>query len=502
MSNKKRLVSLLLIVVMVMTAVFATGCSAGSDVTVPQLRINEETNYWEVSYDNGETWESFDVKATATPLVRINEDTKVWEVSYDNGKEWSSLGVSAVGIDGANGANGKNGKDGVGIANVVINDNGELVVTLTNGKTINLGNVIGTNGKDGLNGTNGTDGKDGVDGADGKDGVDGTDGKDGIDGANGADGKTPYIGADGYWYIDGVSTGVHTGTVDSTFEKVAELTKDVNFGRASCFGTGACFNSVYVRILEDDHKYYDGAAGIANYLKGVFVEDNGVVTVNPNSQLRRISYTDELTLINFSSALSSYEEYIIRNNKQDDATYQEVLKQKELAIKLFNTVDYTAEGYHKHSVTGPYSFPSMGVSVVAMGSLTGQADTARFDTLIKNAYDNVDAAFYNSGMYLDPFYQLCAKYSWYDKMPSMESVTSLTDSAVLKYYAYGIDLEEDYTELWNAYVTDALADDKLDAAEAKAFAYHYAYQLTNGKVSLGIYGPSRAVVDYGVVDLV
>ena len=43
-----------------------------------------------------------------------------------------------------------------------------------------------------------------AEGTDGKDGIDGTDGKDGVDGA---DGKTPYI-QDGYWYIDGVNTGI------------------------------------------------------------------------------------------------------------------------------------------------------------------------------------------------------------------------------------------------------------------------------------------------------
>ena len=45
-------------------------------------------------------------------------------------------------------------------------------------------------------------------------------------------------------------------------------------------------------------------------------------------------------------------------------------------------------------------------------------------------------------------------------------------------------------------MTDALSDNALDASEAKAFTYHYAYQITGGKVDLGAYGNSRAIVDY------
>ena len=60
------------------------------------------------------------------------------------------------GSNGSNGQNGENGKDGVGIANIVINDKGEMVVTLSNKTELNLGNVVG---KDGSNGENGKEGK-------------------------------------------------------------------------------------------------------------------------------------------------------------------------------------------------------------------------------------------------------------------------------------------------------------------------------------------------------
>ena len=56
------------------------------------------------------------------------------------------------GEPGTPGADGKDGKDGIGIDNVVINDKGELVITYTDGKEVNLGVVKGEDGKDGENG--------------------------------------------------------------------------------------------------------------------------------------------------------------------------------------------------------------------------------------------------------------------------------------------------------------------------------------------------------------
>ena len=55
----------------------------------------------------------------------------------------------------------------VGISGAVINENGELVITYTDGTSENLGTVVG---KDGENGKDGKDGKDGNDGNDGNDG--------------------------------------------------------------------------------------------------------------------------------------------------------------------------------------------------------------------------------------------------------------------------------------------------------------------------------------------
>ena len=180
------------------------------------------------------------------------------------------------------------------------------------------------------------------------------------------------------------------------------------------------------RVLNDDYGYYDGAKAIENYLKNVFIEEEGAVSVNPSSSLRNISYTDALTVINFASAFFSYEEYIKRN---DIELPEELEKQKELAIRYFNTVDDSAENYHTHTEGRGMTTPSMAVAVVAMGSLMGQSNTDRFDSLIYYAFNNLDTNFYNSGMYLIPFYQLCTKYDWYEIPAVTEEV--LTDNAVL-----------------------------------------------------------------------
>ncbi len=119
-------------------------------------------------------------------LLTTNKNIDTYQILYTNG-ETTTFTVT-------NGVNGANGNDGVGINNAVINAEGELVLSLSNGKSLNLGTVVGSKGD------NGKDGKDGVGianvalngnnlvitltngtvidlgnikGADGKDGVDG-----------------------------------------------------------------------------------------------------------------------------------------------------------------------------------------------------------------------------------------------------------------------------------------------------------------------------------------
>ena len=94
-------------------------------------------------------------------------------------------------------------EEAVSIVDAKVNENGELILYMSNNTTINAGLVRGEDGKDGVDGLNGADGKDGVngkngrDGVDGKDGADGKDGRDGIDGTNGRDGVDGKDGKDG-----------------------------------------------------------------------------------------------------------------------------------------------------------------------------------------------------------------------------------------------------------------------------------------------------------------
>ena len=89
--------------------------------------------------------------------------------------------VTADAPDGKDGAPGTNGR---GIAEAVVNEDGELVLTYTDGETQNLGRVVGADGADGEKGADGKDGQDGKPGKDGEKGADGADGRDGKDGAN------------------------------------------------------------------------------------------------------------------------------------------------------------------------------------------------------------------------------------------------------------------------------------------------------------------------------
>ncbi len=65
---------------------------------------------------------------------------------------------------------GGSGVDGVGIDSAIVNEDGNLIITLKDNSKINAGYVKGADGKDGINGVDGRDGKDGINGIDGKDG--------------------------------------------------------------------------------------------------------------------------------------------------------------------------------------------------------------------------------------------------------------------------------------------------------------------------------------------
>ena len=155
----------------------------GADGITPQLRIGSDS-IWEISYDGRQTWTSLNVKATGdkgdtgtagkdgtdglAPYIGTNGNW--WLGDTDTGVRASVKGdKGSPGRSGATGADGKSGKDGVGISKAEINAAGELVLSYTDGTTVNLGKVVGADGKDGL---------------------------------------TPFIGENGHWWIGEADTGV------------------------------------------------------------------------------------------------------------------------------------------------------------------------------------------------------------------------------------------------------------------------------------------------------
>ena len=86
---------------------------------------------------------------------------------------------------GLNGTDGKDGKDGVGINNIEISNDGNLLITLTNGTSLNLGNIKGAKGDQGIQGEKGEKGDQGIQGEKGDSGLNGADGKDGTNGTDG-----------------------------------------------------------------------------------------------------------------------------------------------------------------------------------------------------------------------------------------------------------------------------------------------------------------------------
>lgn len=118
-----------------------------------------------------------------------------------------------TGDNGSQGEQGVPGAAGVGVKSVAIDENGNLIITLTDDTVHNLGKVVGAKGEAGTAGTNGINGtgiKSAQIDADGNliltftDGVItnlgkivGTDGKDGVNGKDGTNGKDGKDGKDG-----------------------------------------------------------------------------------------------------------------------------------------------------------------------------------------------------------------------------------------------------------------------------------------------------------------
>lgn len=123
----------------------------GEDGTTPVISVKQDSDgkhYWTVNgewlLDNGNkmpvTGEKGDKGADSiAPQVRINKDTNLWEISTDGGKTWTSTGIKATGDKGNTGAQGPQGdaifaKDGIDYTSDLDN----VIFTLADGTKITL----------------------------------------------------------------------------------------------------------------------------------------------------------------------------------------------------------------------------------------------------------------------------------------------------------------------------------------------------------------------------
>lgn len=151
-------------------------------------------------------------------VITLTDDT-VHNLGKVTGAKGDKGDQGDKGDKGDKGDAGNNGAAGVGVKDAVVDENGNLIITLTDGTVYNLGNVTGAKGDKGDAGKDGQDGQNGQDGSNGSNGLNGTgiqsahidadgnliitftdgvvtnlgkivgtDGKDGKDGADGKDG--------------------------------------------------------------------------------------------------------------------------------------------------------------------------------------------------------------------------------------------------------------------------------------------------------------------------
>ncbi len=143
------------------------------------------------------------------------------------------------GVDGKDGANGVDGKDGVSVSKAEINEEGELIITLSNGNFTNVGKVVGADGKDGENGVNGNDGGNGKDG----NGV--------VSASFNADGELILLLTDGNTLNAGkVPTTSQEGAHTHSFLESAFIRNDRLYHTYVCDGCG--------EIVQEKHVYEPG----------------------------------------------------------------------------------------------------------------------------------------------------------------------------------------------------------------------------------------------------
>ena len=142
------LLSILLVGILILVALILNLIQGGFWIIAG---MNGKSSY-EIACENGfvGTRDEWLRSLKGSDGVNGADGKSAYEIACENGFEGSEqewlLSMQfgkpgADGKDGADGIPGKNGKDGVGIKSVEIDENGDLIVTLTDGKTCNAGSV-------------------------------------------------------------------------------------------------------------------------------------------------------------------------------------------------------------------------------------------------------------------------------------------------------------------------------------------------------------------------
>ena len=136
----------------------------GVDGRTPQLKIGDD-NLWYVSYDNGLNWESLNVKATGEMgATGAQGEQGIQGVQGEKGDKGDQGEQGIQGVQGEKGDKGDQGEQGI---QGVQGEKGDA----------GADGASGQNGTNGINGKNGVNGQDGQNGQDGKDGQDGAAGR-------------------------------------------------------------------------------------------------------------------------------------------------------------------------------------------------------------------------------------------------------------------------------------------------------------------------------------
>ena len=182
----------------------------GVDGRTPQLKIGDD-NLWYVSYDNGQNWESLNVKATGEMgATGAKGEQGIQGVQGEKGDKGDQGEQGIQGVQGEKGDKGDQGEQGIQGVQGEKGDQGEQGIQGVQGEK-------GDAGADGASGQNGTNGINGKNGVNGQDGQNGQDGKDGQDGAAGRGIDNAMIDNDGYLILtmtDG--TTINAGLVRDT----------------------------------------------------------------------------------------------------------------------------------------------------------------------------------------------------------------------------------------------------------------------------------------------